>query len=131
MRPTDLLPVTTRATRVISPRAHAVLDYGVAATFLTMGFRLLSRHRRAAALAFINGGLVLGVSLLTDYPGGIWRKIPFRTHGMIDVGQAALAGFGPLLFGFAHNPDAQLFYSQATSEIGVVAATDWERPSGA
>jgi hypothetical protein len=131
MRPTDLLPVTTRASRVISPRAHAVLDYGVAATFLTMGFRLLSTHRRAAALALINGGLVLGVSLLTDYPGGIWRKIPFRTHGMIDVGQAALAGFGPLLFGFARNPDAQFFYSQATSEIGVVAATDWEGPSGA
>ena len=27
--------------------------------------------------------------------------------------------------GFANDPEARFFYGQATSEIGVIAATDW------
>jgi hypothetical protein len=111
--------------KVISPGSHAVLDYGVAGTYLAMGLRLLTRHRRAATLAFLNGGMVLAVSLFTDYPGGVWRKIPFPVHGKLDAGQAALAGLGPALFGFAEDREAQFFYSQAASEVGVIAATDW------
>ena len=39
--------------------------------------------------------------------------------------QAALAGLGPALFGFADEPEANMFYGQAASEVGVIAATDW------
>jgi hypothetical protein len=55
---------------VISPAQHAVLDYAVAGTFLAVGFAFLPRHRPAATLAFVNGAMVLGMSLLTDYPAG-------------------------------------------------------------
>lgn len=112
-------------TKTITPAQHAVLDYGVASTFFALGLRYRHRNSRAAALAFINGGMVLGMSMLTDYPGGVWRRLSFKTHGMMDVVQAALAGFGPLLFGFADTPEASTFYSQAASEVGVVAMTDW------
>jgi hypothetical protein len=111
--------------RMIGPAQHAVLDYGVAATYFALGARYLRRNRAAATLAFLNGAMVLGMSLCTDYPGGVWRKISFRTHGALDVGQAALAGLGPVLFGFAGSPEAKTFYAQAVSEAGVVAATDW------
>jgi hypothetical protein len=70
--------------------------------------------------------MVLGMSMLTDYPGGIWRKISFRTHGKLDVAQAALAGLGPLLFGFGNAPEARAFHVQALSEVGVVTMTDWD-----
>jgi len=43
--------------------------------------------------------------------------------------QAALAGFGPALFGFADHPEASFFYGQAASEIGVIATTDWNAAS--
>jgi hypothetical protein len=112
--------------KVISPKAHAVLDYSVAATFITMGFRFASSNRRAAALAFINGAMVLGLSMLTDYPGGLWKKISFKGHGMADAAQAGLAGIGPVLMGFGGAPEANFFYAQAASEVGVIAATDWE-----
>ncbi len=112
--------------RPISPAQHAVLDYGVAATFFTLGFRYRRRSRAAAALAFLNGGMVLGASLMTDYPGGVWRRISFKTHRTLDWIQAALAGGGPVLFGFGNAPEARAFYAQASSEVGVIAMTDWD-----
>ncbi len=118
---TDQLSIS----KSISPAQHAVLDYGVAATFFTVGFRYRRSNPAASALAFINGGMVLGMSLFTDYPGGVWRKIAFATHGTLDLVQAALAGFGPVLFGFADEPEARTFYAQAASELGVVANTNW------
>ena len=117
----EMIPVP----KTISPAKHAMIDYGVAATFLSLGFKFKGRNNAAAALAFINGGMVLGVSMMTDYPGGIWKKISFQTHGVLDMVQAALAGFGPLLFGFAGGGDAKPFYAQASSEVGVIATTDW------
>jgi len=111
--------------KIIGPREHAVLDYGVAATFFALGMKYRDTHRPASALAFINGAMVLGMSLLTDYPGGIWRKISFPMHGAMDVVQAAVAGLGPVVMGFAGDPEAKTFYGQAMSEVGVIAATDW------
>jgi hypothetical protein len=110
---------------VISPAQHAVLDYGVAATFVGVGAALWGRHRPAATLAFVNGAMVLGMSLLTNYPGGVYRRLSFRTHRTGDIVQAALAGFGPALLGFSGDPEAKYFYGQALSEAGVIAATDW------
>ena len=111
--------------KVIDPARHAMLDYGVAATFFALGLRYRGTHRAASALAFLNGAMVLGMSLMTDYPGGVWRNISFPMHGALDVVQAGLAGFGPALLGFAQDPEARPFYGQAVSEVGVIAATDW------
>lgn len=110
---------------VISPAQHAALDYGVAAVFLAVGFSLWSRNRPAATLGLLNGAMVLGMSLLTDYPGGVFRKLSFHGHRNGDVAQAALAGLGPVLLGFGRTPEARFFYGQALSEAGVIAATDW------
>lgn len=116
---------TETLTKPISPAQHAVLDYGVAATFLAYGFSVRSRHRSAAALAFLNGAMVLGMSMLTDYPGGIFRTLSFRAHRTGDIVQGALAGLGPIMFGFGSDPEAKYFYGQAASEAAVIAATDW------
>lgn len=116
----------TQPTKVISPTQHAVLDYSVAATFFALGFKYRGQNNAAAALAFINGGMVLGMSLFTNYPGGVWRRINFKTHGVLDAVQAALAGVGPVLFGFRGAPEARTFYAQASSEVGVIAMTYWD-----
>jgi hypothetical protein len=115
-----------RRSAPISPAAHAVLDYAVAATFFSVAAWLKRQHRAAASLAFANGAMVLGMSMLTDYPGGVVRVLPFRGHRTGDVLQAAFAGLGPLLFGFAGDEEAKFFYAQAASEVAVIAATDWD-----
>lgn len=120
---TDAAPDVTKA---ISPAQHAVLDYGVAAAYFTYGASMRARHRGAARLAFVSGAMVLGMSLLTDYPGGVFRRISFRGHRTGDIIQAALAGLGPLVFGFGGDREANYFYGQALSEAGVIAATDWD-----
>jgi hypothetical protein len=125
----DLYPASGMVARPISPAAHAVLDYGVASMFFAMGMRFASRHKRAAALAYVNGAMVLGLSMLTDYPGGIWRVISFKSHGVADAMQAGLAAFGPVLLGFPGDSEATFFYGQAASEVGVIAATDWDAPA--
>ena len=122
----NVAPVALTSTRPISPAQHAVLDYSVAATFFGMAARFGRQHRGAATLAMLNGAMVLGMSLLTDYPGGVYRTLSFRAHRTGDIVQAALAGIGPVLFGFADDPEAKYFYGQALSEVGVIAATDWD-----
>jgi hypothetical protein len=121
--------VSDEPLKMISPAAHAVLDYSVAATFFGLGIHLYDRNRTAAGLALANGAMVLGMSLLTDYPGGLYRTLSFKAHRTGDIVQAALAGLGPLLFGFADEPEAGYFYGQAASEVAVIAATDWDARS--
>lgn len=126
MRNDAVTKMTEQVPKVIDPSAHAVLDYMTAAGFLALGFAMLGRHSRAAGLAFANGAAVLGLSLMTDYPGGVFRKVSFRTHGMIDAAQAMLTAAGPAMLGFATEPEAQAFHGQAAIEAAIIAATDWD-----
>ena len=113
MQTQDLTRLTEGMPKFIDPGAHAVLDYVTAGGFMALGFAMLNRHPRAAGLAFVNGAAVLGLSLFTDYPGGVWRKLSFETHGVVDAMQAAMTAAGPALLGFASDPEAQVFHAQA------------------
>lgn len=113
----------------LTARQHAMLDYAVAGVFFAVGAHFSSRHRDAARLAYVNGAMVLGLSLLTNYPGGAYRTLSFKAHRAGDVVQAAMAALGPTLLGFGAEPEARFFRWQAASEAGVIAATDWESAS--
>ncbi len=114
------------APRLIDRRTHAVLDYLTTSYFLILAAYFWNSNKRAAATALINGGAVLGISMFTDYPGALARKIPFETHGKIDIMQAGMAAGLPLLLGFATDAAALPFKMQAMNEAVVVMATDWE-----
>jgi hypothetical protein len=116
--------VRAEHSRPIGPGAHAVLDYLTVGGFLMLGWRL-RHHRRAMALALTNAGMVLAASLMTDYPGGVVRKLTFDQHGQLDVAQAALCAGGPALLGFADAPEARPFYMQAGLEAAIVSTTDF------
>jgi hypothetical protein len=122
----NLTTITEGVPKFIDARGHAVLDYLTAGTFFALGFSMLGRHSRAAGLAFANGASVLLVSLMTDYPGGLFRTMSFRTHRTMDIIQAGMAAAGPAVLGFAGDPEAQAFHGQALLESGVIAATDWD-----
>jgi hypothetical protein len=123
---TDIADRLPAARKAISPGQHAVLDYGVASFYLGLAAKYRDQHRAASGLALTNGLMVLGLAMMTDYPGGVFRTLSFKMHRTMDWIQAGVAGFGPVLLGFAGDPEARPFYSQAMSEVGVIAATDWD-----
>src|ERR1700759_1942877 len=87
--------VTNRLPKVISPAAHAVIDYAMAVSFLAMGAFFWKRNKRAAVSSFICGGAEVVTALMTDYPGGVAREISFETHGAIDFGLSGMAASMP------------------------------------
>jgi hypothetical protein len=117
--------LTDRLPTVISPKAHAAIDYATAATFLTMGGLLWRKNQRAALASLICGGTELLVSLLTDYPGGVSRTISFPLHGRIDAGVAAMVGTMPAFLGFEKSAQARFFGMQAIGIAAVAGLTDF------
>lgn len=50
--------------RGVGPKQHAMLDYGVAATFFALGARCMKTNRAASTLAFV---IVTSCRLLPDF----------------------------------------------------------------
>src|SRR5205823_7567942 len=88
--------VNSAIPKPINPTVHAILDYSTAAYFFGVAAGLWRRNRAGAIGALVNGGAVLGLSLMTDYPGGVWKRISFPTHAKVDGVQAAMAAVVPL-----------------------------------
>ena len=113
--------------KVISPKVHAWLDVAVTGYFLGIGLWFAARGKAGpAAAALENAAMVAGVSIMTDYDGTGEKPIRFKMHGTLDAVQATSAALGPVLHGFADEPEAAFFYGQAANEVAVIATTDWD-----
>ena len=121
----DLTTLTRRMPKVFDAGAHAVADYATAGAFAALGMYLQRRNPRAAGLAYANAAAIVGLSMLTDYPGGIFPVLSFRAHGQADLALTALAAAGPAMLGFADDPAARMFYGAAGLETAIVSSTDW------
>jgi hypothetical protein len=116
---------------LIPAKTHAVIDYVHVATNLVAA-ALLGRKNRAAGWAAFGLGMgVLANSLLTDYPGGVFRAYSFRVHGMLDYGTAAASSVLPALLGFPGEAESTYFYIQGAGETGIAALTDYDDNTGA
>jgi hypothetical protein len=114
-----------RLPKVIDARKHGMIDYGHAAFFLGMAFVCRKSEPRAALAALVTGSFVLVQSLLTDYPLGVKKVIPFRVHGQMDAAFAASSFMVPKIFGFSDSPAASVFKANSFVEAAVVGATDF------
>jgi hypothetical protein len=113
--------------KFISPRVHSFLDLAVTAYFAALGFVFASQRKTGPAVAaFINAGMVGGVSAMTNYEGTGDKPINFKLHGTLDAVQAATAAVAPVLFGFADETEARYFWGQAANEVTVISSTDWD-----
>jgi hypothetical protein len=66
--------------KFLSPSLRAPLDYGLVAGF-ALGPFLLGFSGIAATLSYTIAALVLVGALITAYPGGIVKLVPFPLHG--------------------------------------------------
>jgi hypothetical protein len=98
--------------RMISPRGHAVLDYLIVGAFFATAGVFWKRNKRAAVSSLLCGSAQLGVTLLTDYPGGVRPAIPFSTRRKLDLGMAAITAAMPEFLNFEREPERKFFTAQ-------------------
>ncbi len=114
-----------RLPKMIDARGHGIIDYCHAAFFLGMALVCSKSNPRAAKAALLTGSFVLLQSLLTDYPLGVKKVIPFRIHGRMDAAFAASSLMVPRVFGFSESKAASVFKADGFVEAAVVGATDF------
>jgi hypothetical protein len=95
--------------KVISTKAHAIIDYATIGTLGLLAGLFWGKHKRAAISAIICAGAELTTVLLTDMPGGVADVISLPTHVKIDFGLAAMASAMPSFMGFDDDPEAKWF----------------------
>lgn len=98
--------------RMISPKAHAILDYVIVGTFLASAGWFWRRNKRAAIASLLSGGATLAVSLMTDYPGGVRKVIHYPVRREIDLGIAAMVATMPEFLAFKNEPQRKFFVAE-------------------
>ncbi len=117
--------------KVLNPTLHAALDYALAFAFLLLPGMVLEFPHDAMRLAQIYGLIYLGASLLTRYPLGAIKLIPFPLHGIIETVMALTWLAAPWVFKFSEHVVARSFYLAAgMGLLAVVLLTDY-RATGA
>jgi hypothetical protein len=116
---------TNKMPKVITPKAHAVIDYAMAASFFGMAAFFWRRNKRAALSALICGTAESITALCTDYPGGVVKEITFETHGAIDFGLGGMVASLPGMLRFSHEREARFFRMQGVALAAVAGLTDF------
>ena len=114
----------------INPLLHGALDYVLAAAFLILP-GMLDFSPEAASISRIIGIVYLGASLLTKYPLGALKLIPFPVHGVIESIMAASWIVLPWVLGFQDDSAARTFFMVAGVGLLLVAALTNYKASGA
>jgi hypothetical protein len=87
--------------KIISRKFHAVLDYLSAIVLIAAPWLLgFSDSSTATTVAVLAGILILGMSLLTNYEGGVLRTVPMAMHLNMDILLGIVLALSPWIFGF-------------------------------
>ncbi len=105
--------------KFLTPTAHGVVDYLVVLAFLAAP-SLFHFTDNAATVAYVIAAAHLTYSLITRYPLGIVKAIPFPIHGTIEL-IAALSLFAlPWVFGFSNDESARNWFIASGATVVVV-----------
>jgi hypothetical protein len=112
----------------LSAEPHGVLDYLTGLLLLIspwlFGFNALSTAATYTMIAV--GVVVLGLSLITNYPLGLVKAVPFPVHGVIETIGALGLLISPWVVGFSDLGIARdLAVIVAIAWLGIVALTNY------
>jgi len=115
--------------RFISARIHGILDFVVVVMFL-LGPLLMGLGGSPAAISYTLAVVHLLMTLMTRFPAGRWKTIPFFVHGIVEliVGIALL--ILPSFEGYSPGSPARQFYLAMGAIILVVWALTAYRGPG-
>jgi hypothetical protein len=95
--------------RLLTPRAHGLLDYATAGVFLLQPLAFGVRGL-PGALCVALAAVHLALTLFTHFPLGKVHRIPFVAHGRLEAVVAAALVAAPWLLRFADEPRARNFF---------------------
>jgi len=111
--------------KILSPRAHGYIDYA-AILLLAVAPSLLDFGGLPATLCYAVAGIYFVMVLLTAYPLGAIKIIPFPVHGAVEIVLAPMFAVLPWLAGFADLPVARNFFLvMAAALLGVWLVTNY------
>ena len=115
--------------RFISARIHGMLDFVVVLLFL-LGPLVMGLGGSPAAISYTLAVVHLLMTLMTRFPAGRWKTIPFFVHGIVEliVGIALL--ILPSFEGYSPGSPARQFYLAMGAVILVVWALTAYRGPG-
>ena len=119
--------LSEKAPKVISPKAHAIIDYTVVAGgFFLIGALAWKRHKRAAISSIILGAADTALAMITDFPGGVAPLIDMHTHLRVDAGLSAITATMPNLMGFTDEWPSTFFrlHGAAMAAVGGMTQPD-------
>ncbi len=113
----------------LQPYPHSILDY-MTGLLLVASPWILQFHdvSSIATNTMVTLGIVvLGLSLITDYPLGVLKAVPFKTHGVIETLGAVGLLVSPWLLGYADETGTATVFAVvvAIGWLGVVAVTNY------
>ncbi|HJQ70621.1 MAG TPA: SPW repeat protein [Blastocatellia bacterium] len=113
--------------KVLKPLPHSILDYAWAGTMMAAPWLFgFSKNKKATINCVSAGAGIMGLSLMTKYPLGALKLIPFPTHGVIEAIAGGLTAADPWILGFSGNKRAKWTHVVAgLSTLAVVAITDY------
>ena len=114
---------------LLPARIHGLGDFGSAFALILVGF-LVDGSGEARGTGIVLGLVLLVVSLLTDYPLGVRRIIPFKLHSAGDYMGAGALIAAPFLLGFSDTDKGLTTFYVAVGAILVAVSllTDYDHP---
>jgi hypothetical protein len=94
---------------LLSPKVHGYGDYLIVA-LLALAPTLFNFSGTPAVICYVLAVAQLGMSLMTAYPLGVAKLIPFPVHGSVEVVTSAFLVIAPFLFGFSRVMSARNFF---------------------
>ena len=107
--------------RLLPAWLHAIADYAVGAGLIVIALAV-GGSGKAVAAGVVVGAAVLVVSMLTKYPLGVAKVLPFTVHSAGDYLAAALLLVAPFALNF-HNSDTGLTAVYIVAGIAVLAVS--------
>ena len=104
--------------RLLPAWLHAVADYAVGAALIVVALAV-GGTGKAVATGVVVGAVVLVVSMLTKYPLGVAKVLPFTVHSAGDYLAAALLLVSPFALNF-HDSDTGLTAFYIVAGIAVL-----------
>lgn len=117
---------------LISARWHALIaDYGAAAVLALAALFARDASSGARATGFVIAAALLVGSLITAYPLGVVRVLPFRVHSAADyLGAVALIATPFVLDFYASDRGlAQIYIAVGVADVVLSLCTDYRDPA--